>query len=194
MILPQEFQSLIDYAETVRKITDVPAKPVPCMNVVACGGPGTGKLTATRAYGAALLAQGFIKNEPVYIDCAVAVSPKQLQRVMSTTMGLHANGGMVIFDNAHILQEAPFNVAATFIERAKNGCVLALVGERAGVEQVLRSHADLAVQFPTIMDADNRAEQRRQDELRQNAIDATVLKADVTVGKPLQLRKPEVLK
>lgn len=187
MILPEEFQSLIDLAERARSITGVPAKPVPCLNLIACGGPGTGKWAATEAYGKELQQRGFIKNEPYKFDCGVAVSLGQMKRVLQTMLGQAAGGGMLIIDNAHKL--ANLTAAAGPI-LAGADCVIALVGERAGIEKLCRSSSALALKFPTIIDADNREPQRRQDELRQNAIDATVLQADVKVGRPLQIRKP----
>lgn len=190
MQVPQEFQSLIDYAETVRKIKDVPAKPVPCMNVISVGGPGTGKWAAALAYGEALQARKFIKNEPYKFDCAAAVSAGQRKRVLQTMLG-QAAGGMLIIDNAHLLADQAAEAGAIL---AAADCVMALVGNRTGIEKLVRGNSTLAVKFPTIMDADNRAEQRRQDELRQNIKDAVTLTDDMKVGKPLQFRKPEFLK
>lgn len=186
-LLPQEFQSLIDLAETARNITGVPAKAVPCLNLIACGGPGTGKWTATEAYGKALHERNFIKNEPYKFDCGAAVSPGQMKRVLQTMLGQAAGGGMLIIDNAHKLAD---QFAETGPILAGADCVIALVGERAGIEKLCRSSSALALKFPTIIDADNRDAERKQDELRQNILDATVLQADVTVGRPLQIRKP----
>lgn len=191
-VLPQEFQSLIDSAETARNITGVPAKPVPCLNVVACGGPGMEKLSVTRNYADELLARKFISTKHVLIDCAIASSPGQLKRVLQTTIQQAANSGMVVFDNAHKLQDIPGAADALRIGKS-SGAVIALVGERAGIEKLLRDNDGLGLQFPTIMDSDNRDAQRKQDELRQNVIDATTLTQDMKVGRPLQIRKPEIL-
>lgn len=191
-VLPQEFQSLIDFAETARNITGVPAKPVPCLNVLACGGPSKGKLSVTRNYADELLARKFISTQHVLIDCAIAFSPGQLKRTLQTTIQQAANGGMVVFDNAHCLHDLPD--AADILRAGKtNGAVIALVGDRDKLEKLLRTHNELALQFPTIVDLDNRDAQRKQDELRQNVIDATTLTQDMKVGRPLQIRKPEIL-
>lgn len=187
--LPPPYERLLRHIEGAKLTARAGDKPDRTLNLIVSGEKQSGKTTHIVAFAEELLQRKLISSDPVYFDCNEGGFGAQLcVRLAEEFSG--AKGSILIIDNADKLSDEPIVLQTMLDLYEETGCMLALVGEREGIDRICDLYPAVANRFPTVINPEKAAERAAALSTREAMDKLAALPETVSVRKPLQLKSP----
>ncbi|MEZ0260685.1 MAG: ATP-binding protein [Alphaproteobacteria bacterium] len=187
--LPPEYERLLHHIEGAKLTAKAGSPPDRTLNLIVSGQKQSGKTTNIVAFAEELIQRKLINGDPVYFDCLEAGFGAQLCVRLNEEFG-RAKGSILIIDNADKLQDEPLALQTMLDLYEDTGCMLALVGEREGMDKICDLYPAVANHFPTVINPEIAAERAAALSTREAMDELAALPESVNVRKPLQLKVP----
>jgi hypothetical protein len=125
----------------------------------------------------------------VYFDCNDGGFGAQLCVRLNEEFG-KAKGSILIIDNADKLRDEPLALQTILDLYEDTGCMMALVGEREGLDKICDLYPAVANRFPTVINPEIAAEREAALSTREAMDRLAQLPEPVRAMKPLQIKPP----
>ena len=185
--LPPEYERLLRHIEGAKLTAREGDKPDRTLNLIVSGEKRSGKTTNIVAFAEELIQRKLIERDPVYFDCMEGGFGAQLCVRLNEEFG-KAKGSILILDNADRLADEPLVLQTILDLYEDTGCMMALVGEREGIDKICDLYPAVANRFPTVINPEIAAERAAALSTREAMDKLAALPEATRVLKPLQLK------